>query len=247
MKTVPTARARAHAFAIAALGLGLAGAPFVSQAGRGDTSCPDSPTRLPDDPQAARHELLDAYRAFDALLPPGTLPRQLLPGTRRPTPGVAMAGHLAGTTVLTDSTDFSFLTKDGHVVSGTVDTEIVDADCKCDFYWRIHVLADSWLGVDQVILKNFEHPAHQLYAAWRDDDTPLGIPPDHAQRSPDPGTTIVFRIGMVVQPGQESRALLLDSQAGFAQKTATIQLRATDGSLSPPIATWAPEWGPHGR
>jgi hypothetical protein len=242
MKTAPAAHSRAHALAIAALGLSLSGLPFVTQAGRGDTSCPDSPARLPDDPQAAGHGLLDGFAAFDALLPPGTLPRQLLPGTRRATPGVALAGDLAGTTVLTDSVPFSFLSQDGHTIAGSLDTEIVDSNCHCDFYWRLHLAPTSWLGIDQVIIGNFSHPAHELYAAWRDDDTPLGIPPDHAQRAPGEGTTITFRIAAGVLPGQDSRALLLDTRAGLASKTATIRLRATDGSVSPPIATWGPAW-----
>jgi hypothetical protein len=242
MNFARVARPRPHALAIAALGLGLAATSLVTQAGRGDTSCPDSPARLPADPEAPRHELLDTFQAFDALVQPPAMPRQLLPGTRRATPGVSMTGHLAGTSILTESVPFSFLSQDGHPISGTVDTEIVDSYCTCDFYWRLHMAETSWLGIDQVIIGNFPHPEHELYAAWRDDDTPLGIPPDHAQRSPDEGTTIVFRIAMVVQPGQDSRAMLLDSHVGLAQKTATIQLRATDGSLSPPIATWAPKW-----
>jgi hypothetical protein len=69
---------------------------------------------------------------------------------------------------------------------------------------------------------------------------PLGIAPDHARRSVGLGNTITFDIGAVVMPGQDSRWLLLDTAIDKTKKNGTIQLRATDGSLSAPIPTWVP-------
>jgi hypothetical protein len=239
MTTHSIARPRCPALA-ATLALGLAATSFGAHADSGVKSCPDSPSRLPYGQVPPR--ILDEYDAFDAMLQPMAMPRQLLPGTQRATPGVPMTGHLAGPAVVSESIGFSFLSQDGHVVSGTLWTTVVDADSSCDFHWRIHMSATSWLGVDQVIIKQFPHPDHQLYGMWRNDVLPLGVPPDHAQRSSGTGKTITFKIAAGVMPGQDSRWMMLDSAVDKTKKVGTLQLRATDGSLSAPIATWAPKW-----
>jgi hypothetical protein len=240
MKTDSIAHPRRPALA-ATLALGLAAASFGTLADSGVKSCPDSPSRLPYG-HGPSHPTLDEYDAFDAMLQPMAMPRQLLPGTRRATPGLPMTGHLAGPAIVSESIAFTFLSRDGHVVSGTLQTEVVDADCSCDFHWQVQMSPSSWLGVDQVIVRQFPHPEHQLYAAWRNDELPLGVPPDHAQRSSGTGTTITFKFAAVVMPGQDSRWMFLDSAVDKAKKAGTLQLRATDGSLSAPIATWVPVW-----
>jgi len=145
--------------------------------------------------------------------------------------------------ILAETVSFSFLAFDMTVVSGTLVQKVVNADDKtCDNYWTIHVSPTSSYGIDRLIINQYTHPALKLYGAYRSDLVPGGVAPDHVQRSPGLGNKITFKVNAVVQPSEVSRPLLLDTFVGKTHKTGTVQLRATDGSLSAPIATWVPVW-----
>jgi hypothetical protein len=240
MPNAPIAR-RPGAAPLAAAHAGLVlPAAFCHPLDSGVKSCPGIPMPLDVAETATGVPSIDA---FDAALRDLAEPRQLRFGTTRVTPGLAMTGHLSGTTIVNKHQTFSFLSQAHQVVSGTITKKVVDAqDGTCDYYYTLAMSSTSALGIDRVIIYQFPHPSRKLYAAWRNDVQPMGIPPDHAQRSAAPGETITFKIAVGVQPGQSSRPMLLDSNVGSTKNTGSLQLRATDGSLSGPIPAWVPDW-----
>jgi hypothetical protein len=233
MTTCLPTSVRVAALGVAVLAIAAAGrasAADVSPLDSGVKSCPGSP--VPWQPRG------------DHPAPSGQAqPRQLLPGTTRATPGEAVAGHLVGAVIVDEPAPFSFLAQGNQLVSGTLTKKVINAtDGTCDFYYTVTVAATSALAIDRVVLGQFFHPAHGLYAAWRDDVLPQGVPPDHAQRSAGAGATITFRIAAGVQPGQTSRPMLLDGAVGSTKNTGTVRLRAADGTLSDPIPAWVPDF-----
>jgi hypothetical protein len=245
-------RRRRAALVAASFGLGLAALSITAHAGPGDTSCPGSPSQPPFNPPAAPPPPPPGGDVeFDDLLQqlvpqvvePNTPPLQLLPGKTRVTPGEGLASHLQGPALFTESVPFSFMSNSGQLVSGAIVQKVVNArDCTCDYYWQIHMDDFSALGANGLVIKAFTHPAHELIGNYRNDIVPLGIPSDHVKRSSGNGNTITFDISAIVQPSQVSRQLLLDSSVGMTHKTGTVQVRATDGSLSAPIPAWVPSW-----
>jgi hypothetical protein len=245
---MPTAHAasrptNARAAALGALvALALPATGSATPVDSGVKSCPGTPTRPPFGPDAPPTGV-PRIDAFDAALGVRTAPHQLLPGTTRSTPGEAMAGHLVGPNIVNKQETFSFFSTGSQVVSGTLTKKVVNAtDGTCDYYYTIEVSGTSALGIDRLIIEQFMHPVHHLYGAWRNDVLPMGVPPDHVQRSAGAGDTITFRIVVGVQPGQSSRPLLLDSDVGSTKNAGTLRLRASDGSLSDPIPAWVPNW-----
>jgi hypothetical protein len=260
----PHAPSRGVALAAASLGLGLALAPPAASANTTDTgtyACPGSPSSaldpLPPAPPAMPVPVEPVEPDDDGVgtvglgvfAPPGAdgadpmAVMQLLPGTNRVTPGEPLSPHLNGPAILSQTVTFSFLDHDNHVVSGHLSKKVVNADNKtCDYYWTASVDSSSSLGIDRLIVNAFPHPVHGLYGDWRNDLVPGGVGSDHVKRSSGSGTTITFRIGAVVLPSQSSRPLMLDSAVGLTTQAGTVQLRATDGSLSAPIPTWVPVW-----
>jgi len=240
MPTPPFTRRPAAALATVLAGLVLPAASFSHPLDSGVKSCPGIPMPLDGTGAPTGVPRIDA---FDAALGVLTMPLQLLYGTTRVTPGQAMVGHLVGTTIVNKQDNFSFMSLADQVVSGTITRKVVDAnDGTCDYYYTVTVAGTSALAIDRVIVGQFLHPKHQLYASWRNDVLPMGIPPDHAQRTANPGDTITFKIAVGVQPGQTSRPMLLDSNVGSTKNVGTLRLRATDGSLSAPIPAWVPNW-----
>jgi hypothetical protein len=242
-------RRRGAALAAASLGFGLAALSIDAHAGSGDTSCPGSPSQPPFNPPpeppppppGGDVEFDELMQQYVPVLQPDVAPLQLLPGKNRVTPGEPLSAHLQGPVIINETIPFSFLDHDGLVVTGELVQKVVNGqDCTCKFYWIYRMLAGSSQGADGLVIKQFTHPAHQLYGDYRNDVVPMGIAPDHVKRSAGAGDTITFHIGAVVQPGQGSRQLLLDSAVGATHKTGTVQIRAVDGSLSAPIPAWVP-------
>jgi hypothetical protein len=241
MPSAPAARRPAAALFIPLVVLALPAASSCHPLDSGVKSCPGSP--MPFGGVETPTTGVPRIDAFDASLHPLAPPRQLLFGKTRATPGLAMAGHLAGTTLVNKQETFSFLSQASQVVSGTITKKVVDAtDGTCDYYYTVAVAGTSALAIDRILIEQFLHPNHQLFAAWRNDVLPMGVPPDHAQRTAAPGDTITFKITVGVQPGQSSRPMLLDSDVGSTKNAGSLRLRATDGSLSDPIPAWVPNW-----
>jgi hypothetical protein len=215
----------------ALMGLCAAALPTGATAGRGKSTCPNSPVLT-----ASRLQLHTANAA--------TLSAELLPGFSVPTPGtsLALSPQLAGDVMLDVITPFEISTPDG-IVKGEVEEKVIDADNHtCDCYWRIKLYADSapLVRVKRLRITSFNHPANGLFADFRNDLVPGGLSSFEASRSGGAGTAITFKFDPGIGPGEVSRPVFLDTQIDAVDFVGKFRLFTDNGSKSAPLDTYVP-------
>lgn len=205
-------------------GLLLTAAASVHAAG-GTSTCPGSPN------------LARAVPGVQAVKP-------LTPGSTRQTRGdnEINSPQLAGEW-RDEEVPFSFSGPSGSI-SGIFYQSLVNADdATCDCVWRVRLNPWSAPGVrvTAVQVSRFNHPKRGLFANYRDDLIPGGVPSVSATRSTGDGSTIRFRFEAGVGPGESSRPLYLDTQRDAVLATGQIVLRTSDGGQwLIPTNAWVP-------